>query len=64
MRDSFNAMTVDGCTSTNDTVVLMASGRAGPADPNLVRAVTEACSDLAGQMWPMPKVPPRSSRSG
>ena len=49
--DSFNAMTVDGCTSTNDTVVLMASGRAGPCDPNvLVDAVTEACADLAGQM--------------
>ena len=44
-------MTVDGCTSTNDTVVLMASGRAGPADPNVVvDAVTEACSTLAGQM--------------
>ena len=41
--DSFNSMTVDGCTSTNDTVVLMASGRAGPADPNVVvDAVTEA----------------------
>jgi glutamate N-acetyltransferase/amino-acid N-acetyltransferase len=49
--DSFNAMTVDGCTSTNDTVVLMASGRAGPADPNVVvDAVTEACAGLADQM--------------
>jgi glutamate N-acetyltransferase / amino-acid N-acetyltransferase len=51
VRDSFNAITVDGCTSTNDTVVLMASGRAGPADPNVVvDAVTEVCSTLAGQM--------------
>jgi glutamate N-acetyltransferase/amino-acid N-acetyltransferase len=51
MRDSFNAMTVDGCTSTNDTVVLMASGRAGPVDPAEVGdAVTEACSTLAAQM--------------
>ena len=51
VRDSFNAMTVDGCTSTNDTVVLMASGRAGPCDPNvLVDAVTEACADLSRQM--------------
>jgi glutamate N-acetyltransferase/amino-acid N-acetyltransferase len=51
VRDSFNRMTVDGCTSTNDTVVLMASGRAGPADPNvLVDAVTEACAELAGHM--------------
>jgi glutamate N-acetyltransferase/amino-acid N-acetyltransferase len=44
-------MTVDGCTSTNDTVILMASGRAGSADPNVVvDAVTEACSELADQM--------------
>jgi glutamate N-acetyltransferase / amino-acid N-acetyltransferase len=51
VRDSFNSMTVDGCTSTNDTVILMASGRAGSADPNVVvDAVTEACADLANQM--------------
>ena len=49
VRDSFNSMTVDGCTSTNDTVILMASGRAGTADPNVVvDVVTEACSTLAG----------------
>lgn len=48
---SFNAMTVDGCTSTNDTVVLMASGRAGPADGHEVAdAVGEACSALVEQM--------------
>lgn len=51
VRDSFNTVTVDGCTSTNDTVVVMASGRAGPADPNVVvDAVTEVCSTLAGKM--------------
>ncbi len=51
VADSFNSMTVDGCTSTNDTVILMASGRAGRADPNVVvDAVTEACASLAGQM--------------
>ncbi len=51
VRDSFNSMTVDGCTSTNDTVVLMASGRAGPHDPNTVAdAVGEACVELARQM--------------
>ncbi len=51
VRDSFNSMTVDGCTSTNDTVILMASGRAGTADPNVVvDAVTEACSSLAIKM--------------
>ncbi len=51
VRESFNSMTVDGCTSTNDTVILMASGRAGAADPDVVAdAVTDACSALAGQM--------------
>jgi glutamate N-acetyltransferase / amino-acid N-acetyltransferase len=51
VRDSFNSMTVDGCTSTNDTVILMASGRAGTADPNVVvEAVTDVCAGLAGQM--------------
>ena len=51
VADSFNSMSVDGCTSTNDTVILMASGKAGPRDPDVVAAaVAEACSDLAGQM--------------
>ncbi|HEY1988958.1 MAG TPA: bifunctional glutamate N-acetyltransferase/amino-acid acetyltransferase ArgJ [Acidimicrobiales bacterium] len=51
VNDSFNSLTIDGCTSTNDTVILMASGRAGPSDPNVVvDAVTDACLDLAGQM--------------
>ncbi len=51
VRDSFNSVTVDGCTSTNDTVILMASGRAGRGDPNVVvDVVTEACASLAGQM--------------
>jgi len=51
VRESFNSMSVDGCTSTNDTVVLMASGRAGPVDPNVVvDAVTEACASLCSQM--------------
>jgi glutamate N-acetyltransferase / amino-acid N-acetyltransferase len=51
VRESFNAVTVDGCTSTNDTVVLLASGRAGHADRRRVeQAVAEACLDLATQM--------------
>jgi len=51
VRDTFNSMSVDGCTSTNDTVVLMASGRAGPADPRVVvDAVSEACAALCSQM--------------
>src|SRR5439155_25251575 len=52
VADSFNAMTVDGCTSTNDTVLLLASGLAGPpADLDAFDvAVAEACLSLATQM--------------
>jgi glutamate N-acetyltransferase/amino-acid N-acetyltransferase len=51
VADSFNAMSVDGCTSTNDTVLLFASGLAGPVDQaDLDAAVAEACADLARQM--------------
>jgi glutamate N-acetyltransferase/amino-acid N-acetyltransferase len=52
VADSFNAVTVDGCTSTNDTVLLLASGRSGaPADPAaLAAAVAAACLDLATQL--------------
>jgi glutamate N-acetyltransferase / amino-acid N-acetyltransferase len=51
VADSFNAVTVDGCTSTNDTVLLLAGGRAGPVDEAALRdAVAEACLDLATQM--------------
>ena len=49
---SFNAMSVDGCTSTNDTVLLLAGGRAGPpADTaGFAAAVADVCLDLATQM--------------
>lgn len=51
VADSFNALSVDGCTSTNDTVIILASGKAGvPADGELERAVAEACGSLAMQM--------------
>jgi glutamate N-acetyltransferase/amino-acid N-acetyltransferase len=51
VADSFNAMSVDGCTSTNDTVLLLASGAAGPVDEDaLFEAVADACADLARQM--------------
>ncbi|MCE2524900.1 MAG: bifunctional glutamate N-acetyltransferase/amino-acid acetyltransferase ArgJ [Acidimicrobiia bacterium] len=48
---SFNRLTVDGAESTNDTVLLLANGRAGavPRDA-LAAAVAEACGDLALQM--------------
>lgn len=48
---SFNVLDVDGCTSTNDTVILMASGAAGAvSEADLARAVTEVCTNLAAQM--------------
>ena len=48
---SFNRLTVDGAESTNDTVLLLANGRAGTPPPGeLAAAVAEACRDLALQM--------------
>jgi glutamate N-acetyltransferase/amino-acid N-acetyltransferase len=51
VASTFNAMTTDGCTSTNDTVLVLASGGRGPADPEeLAEAVRQACESLAMQM--------------
>lgn len=51
VADSFNALSVDGCTSTNDTVIILASGRAGRVDQGALNAaVAEACASLAAQM--------------
>ncbi len=48
---SFNCLTVDGAESTNDTVLLLASGTAGPVDEAaLGAALADACRDLAVQM--------------
>jgi glutamate N-acetyltransferase/amino-acid N-acetyltransferase len=49
---SFNLLSTDGCTSTNDTVVVLASGGCGvaPDEAELTAALWEACADLAGQM--------------
>ncbi|MEI7746517.1 MAG: bifunctional glutamate N-acetyltransferase/amino-acid acetyltransferase ArgJ [Actinomycetota bacterium] len=48
---SFNAMTVDGCRSTNDSVIVMASGEAGPVDlGEFTQALSEVCASLALQM--------------
>jgi glutamate N-acetyltransferase/amino-acid N-acetyltransferase len=51
VADTFNALDIDGCTSTNDTVLLLASGKAGrvPFDA-LADAVHEACASLSGQI--------------
>ena len=48
---SFNCLTVDGAQSTNDTVLLLASGSAGPVEPEVLGgALADACRDLAVQM--------------
>jgi glutamate N-acetyltransferase/amino-acid N-acetyltransferase len=49
---TFNCLNVDGCQSTNDTVILMASGASGvePGTQELEDALTRLCADLALQM--------------
>lgn len=49
---SFNALNIDGCESTNDTVVLLASGASGvaPDIDDLSEAVEMVCRGLARQM--------------
>lgn len=49
---SFDRIDSDGCTSTNDTVLLLASGASGKAIPysQLLEAVTAVCTDLAYQL--------------
>jgi glutamate N-acetyltransferase / amino-acid N-acetyltransferase len=58
VTDTFNALIIDGCTSTNDTVLVLAGGTAGnepvtasgPDFAALQAALTQVCADLAGQM--------------
>ncbi len=49
---TFDRLDSDGCMSTNDTVVLLASGESGitPDDDAFTRAVTALCADLAEQL--------------
>jgi glutamate N-acetyltransferase/amino-acid N-acetyltransferase len=48
---TFNTLNVDGATSTNDTAMLLASGRRGKADlKEFADAVHRACEDLTLQM--------------
>jgi glutamate N-acetyltransferase/amino-acid N-acetyltransferase len=51
-RVSFDRLDSDGCMSTNDTVVLLASGAGGvaPTADTFTDALTRACSDLALQL--------------
>lgn len=49
---TFDRLDTDGCMSTNDTVLLMASGAAGvrPGPGAFTRALTGVCADLARQL--------------
>jgi len=52
VRVSFDRLDTDGCMSTNDTVLLMASGASGirPSLERFTGLVTEVCADLARQL--------------
>ncbi|MBT8227059.1 MAG: bifunctional glutamate N-acetyltransferase/amino-acid acetyltransferase ArgJ [Dactylosporangium sp.] len=49
---TFDRVDSDGCMSTNDTVLLLASGASGicPDPGDLTAAVTATCADLASQL--------------
>src|SRR3977135_3931541 len=49
---TFDRLDSDGCQSTNDTVLLLASGASGMSatEEELIDAVTAACKDLALQL--------------
>jgi glutamate N-acetyltransferase / amino-acid N-acetyltransferase len=51
-RTTFDRLDSDGCMSTNDTVLLLASGASGitPSYDALAVAVSSACADLAAQL--------------
>ncbi|MCC2593192.1 bifunctional glutamate N-acetyltransferase/amino-acid acetyltransferase ArgJ [Tessaracoccus sp. OS52] len=51
-RVSFDRADADGCMSTNDTVIVMASGASGiaPSTEELTAALTGVCQDLARQL--------------
>jgi len=59
VEDTFNALLVDGCMSTNDTVLVLANGAAGnpmidaasgPGFHALTEVLTRVCDSLAEQM--------------
>lgn len=49
---TFNSLNIDGCESTNDTVIVMASAASGlsPESGELAAAIESVCRDLARQM--------------
>ncbi len=50
VRTTFNRLDSDGCMSTNDTVILLASGASGITPPDFEAVLQEACADLARQL--------------
>jgi glutamate N-acetyltransferase/amino-acid N-acetyltransferase len=52
VRTTFDRLDSDGCMSTNDTVLLLASGASGvrPDPAEFSALLTAACADLAGQL--------------
>jgi glutamate N-acetyltransferase/amino-acid N-acetyltransferase len=51
VNDTFDCLIVDGARSTNDTVLVLANGRAGAVDQHaLTDALAEVCGSLAEQM--------------
>jgi glutamate N-acetyltransferase/amino-acid N-acetyltransferase len=51
VSETFDCLSVDGCRSTNDTVLVLANGRAGAVDAHaFTAALTEVCGSLAEQM--------------
>jgi glutamate N-acetyltransferase/amino-acid N-acetyltransferase len=50
VASSFGRLSVDGCQSTNDTVLCLASGQGRPADSTFPAALRRACQHLARQM--------------
>ena len=52
VETTFNRLDSDGCMSTNDTVLLLASGASGvsPSGAEFAAALTEVCGSLARQL--------------
>ena len=52
VRTTFDRLDTDGCMSTNDTVLLLASGASGttPEPAEFTALLTASCADLATQM--------------
>jgi glutamate N-acetyltransferase / amino-acid N-acetyltransferase len=51
VAQTFDCLSVDGCRSTNDTVLVLANGRAGEIDAHrLTDAMTDVCGGIAQMM--------------